>query len=125
MGPLDTFREMRPWGWFNQYTANQVTTVKILTVLKGEALSLQTHEHRDEMWIVLDGVGWAEVDGRHIPLSEFEQKVWVGRGEPHRLVASDVDALVVLEIAFGDFDERDIVRLDDKYGRVDNGQAGA
>lgn len=125
MGPLDTFRDVRPWGWFNQYTANQVTTVKILTVLKGEQLSLQTHEHRDEMWIVLDGFGWAEVDGARTPLYEVEQKVWVPRGRPHRLGASDVNELVVLEIAFGDFDERDITRLDDKYGRVDNGQAGA
>ena len=53
----------RPWGNFRQYSLNEPSTVKIITVHAGEAISLQRHEHRDELWIVLDDGLLVEIDG--------------------------------------------------------------
>ena len=49
------FVEERPWGRFRQFTANEPTTVKTITVDPGQRLSLQRHQHRAELWHVLAG----------------------------------------------------------------------
>jgi mannose-6-phosphate isomerase-like protein (cupin superfamily) len=59
----DVVVDHRPWGNFRQYTLNEPSTVKIITVAAGEALSLQRHEHRDELWVVLDDGLLVELDG--------------------------------------------------------------
>lgn len=106
----------RPWGNFVQYTHNELTTVKILTILPHQELSLQYHAHRKEFWRILKGhphivVGGKEVDAN--PGDEFE----IGEGMQHQICGVD-DEVEIMEISFGNFDENDIVRLKDKYGRV-------
>jgi mannose-6-phosphate isomerase len=44
----------KPWGKFEQYTQNILSTVKVITIQPGGALSLQYHHLRDELWVVLD-----------------------------------------------------------------------
>ena len=119
--PLGVFRELRPWGYFEQYTHNDATTIKTLVLEKGQRLSLQMHEHRDEMWIVLSGAGRAMVGAREYPwiTSTGTRMIWVPRRTTHRLMASDHEPLKVLEIAYGHFDESDIVRVEDDYGRME------
>ena len=50
----DIFVAERPWGQFQQFVSNEQVTVKIITVQPGHRLSLQRHDHRGEMWQVLD-----------------------------------------------------------------------
>lgn len=110
------FVSERPWGNFEQFTLNETTTVKIVTVEPGHRLSLQTHEHRGEFWQVLDGPLDVTVDGESRTV-ETGGKVWVPPGATHRMGNSGTAPARVLEIGYGDFDEADIVRLDDDYRR--------
>lgn len=112
----DIFEVERPWGNFRQFTKNDNTTVKIITVKPNEELSLQSHAHRAEFWHVISGSGKVEIASviqDTIKGEEYE----IGVGEKHRLSAGP-DGIQVLEIAIGDFDESDIVHYEDKYGRV-------
>lgn len=106
----------RPWGRFHQFATNQQVTVKTITVEPGKRLSLQRHEHREELWHVLDGRADAHVDGVDSVLPAGEE-VLVPQGAVHRLGNSGTEPLRVLEIAFGHFDEDDIERLQDDFDR--------
>ncbi len=107
----------KPWGRFEQYTHNLPCTVKIITVVPGGALSRQYHKKRDELWVVLDEGACVELDGEvHYP--EVEEKLFIPRETIHRLSSVGEERLRILEISFGEFEEDDIVRLEDIYGRV-------
>lgn len=106
----------RPWGRFQQFATNEPVTVKTITVEPGCRLSLQTHDHRAEMWQILDGAADVEVDGRAWTARAGDM-VWVGPGAVHRLGNSGMEPVRVLELAFGAFDEADITRLQDDYAR--------
>ena len=110
----------KPWGGFEQYTHNLPCTVKIITVAPGGALSRQYHSKRDELWVVLDEGARVELDGEVLH-PEVEEKLFIPRGTVHRLSSVGEGAVRVLEICFGEFDEEDIVRLEDIYGRVGPG----
>jgi mannose-6-phosphate isomerase-like protein (cupin superfamily) len=109
-------KEERPWGNFERFTLNEATTVKIITVKEGEAISLQTHEHRDEFWRVLKGSGVIHINGKDNEAHEGDT-FFSARGSEHR-VTGGAGGTTFLEIAFGDFDEDDIKRLEDRYGRA-------
>jgi mannose-6-phosphate isomerase len=90
--------------------------VKMITVKAGEALSLQKHEKRDEFWKIISGDGWI-VKGEERIAAKAGDECFIPRETEHRLEGGSAP-LVVLEISFGDFAEDDIVRLEDRYGRV-------
>lgn len=114
--PLSNYqKEERPWGNFERFTLNESTTVKIVTVAPREAISLQTHEKRDEFWRILSGGGEITIGGTHAK-AEPGQQFFSPRGGEHRVEAGP-SGLSFLEIAFGDFNEHDITRLEDRYGR--------
>lgn len=106
----------KPWGRFEQFALNQNCTVKIITVNKGQRLSLQRHKNREELWIALDEGLTAEIDGAMNELS-IGERIVVAKGQTHR-VSSTIDGARFLEVAFGEFDENDIERLEDDYGRA-------
>jgi mannose-6-phosphate isomerase-like protein (cupin superfamily) len=95
---------------------NEKATVKIITVQPGQRLSLQKHSQRGEMWHVLDVPITVEVDGKEWTAQRGEQ-VWVPCGAVHRMSNNGAEPGRLLEIAFGDFDEADIERLQDDYAR--------
>jgi mannose-6-phosphate isomerase len=107
----------KPWGYFEKYVHNLPCTVKIITVHPGGTLSRQYHKKRDELWVVLDGGARVELDGE-VLYPEPEEKLFIPRQTVHRLSAADAGEVRILEISFGEFDEDDIVRLEDVYGRV-------
>ena len=110
------YREDRPWGSFDRFLANETSTVKYLHVLPGHRLSLQKHALRSEWWKVVEGSGIARIDGVEHKLSpgtELEIPV----GTLHRLTGG-TEGITVLEIALGTFDEEDIERFEDDYGRI-------
>ncbi|GIH98618.1 phosphomannose isomerase type II C-terminal cupin domain [Planobispora takensis] len=108
-------RDERPWGAFDRYTLNEPTTVKVITVAPGQRLSLQRHEHRDELWVALDPGLVFEIDGVRTEPAVGD-RVLIRAGQTHRLSSSGPVARI-MEIAFGYFDEDDIERLEDSYGR--------
>jgi len=110
------FTVERPWGSFQQFVANQPVTVKVITVQPGHRLSLQTHSHRGEFWQVLD-VPIEVTVGERTWGAEVGESVWVPCGALHRMANKSDRPGRLLEIAFGDFDEADIVRLEDDYAR--------
>ena len=115
---LTIYQEERPWGNFRQFTHNSNSTVKILTIKPNEAFSLQYHQTRTEFWKVLAGGGLAEIGEKKLEAkvgNEYE----VPPGEKHRISAGP-EGISILEISTGVFDEKDIVRLEDKYGRAQN-----
>ena len=109
-------KEIRPWGDFERFTLNEKTTVKIITVNEGQPISLQTHEHRDEFWRVLKGSGVIRIGDTDYDAHEGDT-FFCPRHSEHR-VTGGPGGTVFLEIAFGDFDEGDINRLEDRYGRA-------
>ena len=74
----------KPWGKFQQYTHNLHSTVKVITVRPGGTLSLQYHNKRDELWVVLDPGARIEVGDRALR-PQPEETVFIPRQTPHRL----------------------------------------
>jgi mannose-6-phosphate isomerase-like protein (cupin superfamily) len=113
-------RTERPWGRFETYMENgNNITVKVITVDPGQRLSLQLHLQRKETWVCLQGPAYTEIDGRTRVLQEGEM-IEVPLRAKHRLGAGPGRRVQVLEIAQGLFNESDVVRLEDDYGRVVN-----
>ncbi len=105
----------RPWGQFEQFTCNETTTVKILTINPNSSLSLQYHEKREEFWKVLGGNPKITI-GTNIVIAKPGDEFLIHKLENHRIEATD-NNVTILEIAYGDFDEEDIIRIEDIYGR--------
>ena len=112
----DIFVVERPWGQFQQFVSNETVTIKIITVEPGHRLSLQRHEHRGEMWQILDVPIDITVDDRQW-LAQPGEMVWVPRNSIHRMGNSGSRPGRLLEVGFGHFDESDIERLEDDYVR--------
>lgn len=113
---IKTFTIEKPWGKFQQFTHNENSTVKIIFVNSGNSLSLQTHTNRSEYWYIISGhpsVTIGEIVKNANPGEEFN----INKNEVHRLEAQN-DNVQILEISYGNFDEEDIIRLDDKYDRT-------
>lgn len=110
------FQIERPWGNFRQFTHNELSTIKIITVKPNETLSLQSHEKRSEFWHVISGSGFVEI-GDIKKETNIGDEHEINIGEKHRLSAGPL-GIMVLEIAIGDFNESDIAHYEDKYGRV-------
>ena len=106
----------RPWGSFTRFTDNEQSTVKLLYVTAGEQLSLQYHNKREEFWKVVKGSPDIVV-GDKVSNAKEGDEFFIPVKSNHRISAPK-DDVVILEISKGEFDENDIVRTEDKYGRV-------
>ncbi len=113
----------KPWGSFERYAHNLTSTVKIITVAPGGTLSRQYHHKRDELWVALDAGARVEL-GEDVVHPEAGEDLYIPRGTVHRLSAWGGGPVRLLEVSFGEFDEGDIVRLDDAYGRAARDGAG-
>lgn len=115
--PYDIVIDERPWGKFTQFSHNQNTTVKIIEVNPQEQLSTQRHRFRDELWVALDEGLVTKIDDKESFLSKG-QVVFVPRKTIHTIRNNrKLEKARFLEVAFGHFDEGDIERLEDRYGR--------
>ncbi|MEW6603719.1 MAG: phosphomannose isomerase type II C-terminal cupin domain [Thermoproteota archaeon] len=104
----------RPWGFFEQFTLNEKSTIKILHVFRGKRLSKQYHTHREEFWRILKGFVQVHLGERELYLNAGES-ITIPAGTTHRVKA--IEDAMILEISFGHFDESDIVRVEDDFGR--------
>jgi mannose-1-phosphate guanylyltransferase/mannose-6-phosphate isomerase len=114
----ETFpRDHRPWGWFESLVMGDRFQVKRIVVHPGGTLSLQSHHHRAEHWIVVEGTAQVTVDGVVRVVGE-NQSVYVPLGAVHRLENPGKLELVLIEVQTGSYlGEDDIIRHDDLYAR--------
>lgn len=107
----------RPWGWFETLVLDERFQVKRIVVKPGGALSLQSHFHRSEHWIVVAGTAKVTV-GENEKLVTENQSVYIPLGEVHRLENPGRVPMVLIEIQTGPYlGEDDIVRYEDVYAR--------
>jgi len=106
----------RPWGSFKQFAKNEDSTVSLMTVLPGQRLSLQSHNERAELWIILDDDAIVQV-GNEIKNYNAGDEIWIRVNEKHRLSCNAQRPVRVLEVAFGDWQQEDITRYEDDYIR--------
>ena len=108
----------RPWGWYKTTVLNDVFQSKVVYIMPGQALSLQSHERREEYWIIVNGTGWVQLD-ESVHTVAPGQSIFIPRGCRHRLTnTSETDMLIFTEVQLGEyFGEDDVKRYEDKYGR--------
>lgn len=110
-------RDYRPWGWFESLVVGGRFQVKRIHVNPGAALSLQSHHHRSEHWIVVEGTAKVTVDDEIRMVTE-NQSVYIPLGAVHRMENPGKVPMVLIEVQTGSYlGEDDIVRYEDLYAR--------
>ncbi|WKV11413.1 phosphomannose isomerase type II C-terminal cupin domain [Marivirga harenae] len=113
---LEKYTEKRPWGNFEQFTHNENSTVKLINVDAHAELSLQYHKNRSEFWKVIEGSPVILIGDKKVTASKGDE-FFIPALTHHQIITHEKPACI-LEIAFGEFDENDIIRIKDKYNRV-------
>ena len=112
------FKEHRPWGAFTILERGDGFKVKRLTVNPGHRTSLQFHKRRSEHWVVVQGVATV-ILGKEAKTVSPNEYIHIPLGEEHLLENNGEILMQIIEIQIGDYlEEDDIVRLEDKYGRI-------
>lgn len=127
--------ESRPWGHFERFTLNEKCTVKLIYVKSNKRLSLQYHNKRNEFWKVVKGPVKLQIgnnsngyDDKKISSTSYSSSsttkilntgdtITIPARTIHRLIGITDSEAIILEISTGEFDESDIVRLEDDYSR--------
>jgi len=110
-------KDHRPWGWFESLVIGDRFQVKRIHVHPGAALSLQSHHHRAEHWIVVTGTAEVTIDDR-VQLVSENQSVYIPLGAVHRMKNPGKVPMVLIEIQTGAYlGEDDIIRYEDIYAR--------
>lgn len=109
----------RPWGFYKTTVLNDYFQSKVISVKPRQQLSLQSHNHREEHWIVAHGKGIVQIEKSEIKI-ESGSSLFIPKGAKHRLTNTDSsENLIITEVQIGDYlGEDDIVRYEDNYGRV-------
>ena len=111
-------RGHRPWGFYESLIQGDRFQVKRIVVHPGRQLSLQSHYHRAEHWVVVNGTAKVTRDSEVMILRENES-VYLPLGCVHRLENPGRIPLTLIEVQSGAYlGEDDIVRLEDTYGRA-------
>lgn len=108
----------RPWGHYDSIDNGHRYQVKRLTVHPGAKLSVQMHHHRAEHWVVVSGTARVTVDDQTFLVTENES-TYIPVGKVHSLENPGKIPLELIEVQSGSYlGEDDIVRFQDKYGRI-------
>jgi len=113
-------RVYRPWGWYQSLNRGARYQVKCIMVKPGGKLSLQSHHHRSEHWVVVTGT--VEVTrGEEVAMLSENESTYIPIGKKHRLANPGKIPAFLIEVQSGAYlDEDDIVRFDDIYRRSPN-----
>lgn len=110
-------RDYRPWGWYESLVLGPRFQVKRIVVHPGGSLSLQSHHHRSEHWIVVEGTAKVTIDD-DVKLVSENQSVYIPLGAVHRMENPGKLPMTLIEVQTGSyFGEDDIIRYDDVYAR--------
>lgn len=107
----------RPWGWYETLCLDARFQVKRIMVKPGGVLSLQSHRHRSEHWIVVSGTAEVTI-GDDIQLVTENQGVYIPLGQKHRMANHGKVPMYLIEVQTGAYlGEDDIIRYEDIYDR--------
>lgn len=110
-------RDYRPWGWYESLVVGARFQVKRIVVNPGAALSLQSHHHRSEHWVVVVGTAKVTIDDQ-VKLIGENQSVFIPLGAVHRMENPGKMPLTLIEVQTGSYlGEDDIIRYEDLYSR--------
>lgn len=110
----------RPWGSYTILEEGEGFKIKRIVVRPGAQLSLQMHQHRSEHWVVVSGVAMVTKEDTNFIL-QINESTYIPAGYRHRLENLGAEELVIIEVQSGSYvGEDDIVRFEDKYGRVNS-----
>ncbi|MEO0348002.1 MAG: mannose-1-phosphate guanylyltransferase/mannose-6-phosphate isomerase [Pseudomonadota bacterium] len=108
----------RPWGSYTIIMEGYGFKIKCIKVKPGGGISLQSHHHRSEHWVVVNGVATVTNADEIISLKHNES-TFIPIGAKHRLENQAQDILTVIEVQCGQYlGEDDIIRYNDVYGRT-------
>lgn len=108
----------RPWGWYETLCLDTRFQVKRIMVKPGGVLSLQSHHHRSEHWIVVAGTAEVTI-GEEVKLVTENQGVYIPLGTVHRMANPGKLPMYLIEVQTGSYlGEDDIVRYEDIYDRA-------
>jgi len=110
---------VRPWGWYQNIHEDEHSgyKVKIIHVLPGHQLSLQSHKKRSEHWVVVKGIAQLTIGKKQFICTKDSQH-YIPEKEIHRLKNAGSEDLEIIETQIGSYlGEDDIVRYEDDYGR--------
>ena len=108
----------KPWGTYQVLDQNKNYLTKKIIVKPNGKLSLQSHNHRSEHWIVVEGAAEVLINDK-IRILKTNESIFIPKQSKHSLTNNHDNDLVLIEIWYGDFlDEEDIIRFKDIYGRV-------
>ena len=115
----------RPWGWYLNVEGNDKEIdednkfkIKRIGVYPGKRLSLQSHKHRSEHWVIVGGTARVQVGEDQLILHK-NQHVYIPVGVLHRMENIGEDMVEFVETQIGNYlGEDDIVRYQDDFGRV-------
>lgn len=112
----------RPWGQYDVLLDKPYTKVKELTILPGGKLSLQYHNKRAEYHVIVQGDPTVQIGDETVQCVQG-MSYFIPIGKQHRVFNGTETTVKILEIQIGEsFEEDDIVRLDDDYGRAGIGK---
>jgi mannose-1-phosphate guanylyltransferase / mannose-6-phosphate isomerase len=110
-------KDHRPWGWFESLAIGERFQVKRIFVKPGAALSLQSHKHRSEHWVVVQGTAKVTID-EDIQIITEGQSVYVPLGAVHKMENPGKLPMLLIEVQIGSYlGEDDIIRYADVYSR--------
>ena len=108
----------KPWGSYQVLEEGTHYTVKKLIVNSGGKLSLQSHQHRSEHWIIVEGEAEVTINDE-IKILKENETIFIPQGSKHRLANKAAKKLTIIELWYGDIlDENDIERFEDIYERI-------
>jgi mannose-1-phosphate guanylyltransferase len=114
----------RPWGVYYVLEDQPTFKIKKIIVSPKHRLSLQSHKHRSEHWVVVAGKATVQIREKHHPehsghcILSKNESCHIPQGHVHRLANEGDDHLVIIEIQCGDYTgEDDITRHHDDYAR--------
>jgi mannose-6-phosphate isomerase-like protein (cupin superfamily) len=109
----------RPWGTYYNAHEEEGFKIKKITVNPGARLSLQSHVHRAEHWVIVKGEALVTLGEREIPL-KVDEHIYVPKGSIHRLHNTGSSELILVEVQLGPYlGEDDIKRYQDDYNRLE------
>ena len=107
----------RPWGTYQTILRGDTYQVKRIVVYPNSQLSLQSHNHRSEHWVIVDGEGTVTLGNKQIKLHK-DGGVYIPVKEKHRMSNFTDSPVTFIEVQNGDYlGEDDIIRYEDIYGR--------
>lgn len=109
---------IRPWGSYQTIEMGETYQVKKIIVNSKQQLSLQSHNHRSEHWMMVEGEGVVSLNDEKITFKKDEH-IYIPVHAKHRMSNLTDSPITFIEVQNGDYlGEDDIIRYEDIYGRA-------